>query len=263
MKDRSFQSSTRTVPAGKVTFVVRNAGKKKHEFVVIRSDRHHHQLQAKGQQASEVGVKGEIEGFAPGGTKRLTLTLAPGKYVLICNLPGHYKAGQYLAFTVTPAAAPAAQTTNVTVSMFEMGFKLSATVVPRGTVIFKVVNDGKVPHDFRIERKGTRVPRFGSERDAHRGDLEARPVHVPLHGLGPRRRRDDRHAHRQVRQTDQGGLEMKKLMLVVTGIAALAFAATADGRGDAAAPLRPDRSGPDEPLARQERSQGLRSSSRQ
>jgi len=52
-------------------------------------------------------------------------------------------------------AAPAAQTTTVTVSMFEMGFKLSTTVVPRGTVIFKVVNDGKVPHDFRIGGKGT------------------------------------------------------------------------------------------------------------
>ena len=54
-------------------------------------------------------------------------------------------------------AAPAPQTTTVTVSMFEMGFKLSAKVVPRGTVIFKVVNDGKVPHDFRIAGKGTTI----------------------------------------------------------------------------------------------------------
>lgn len=55
----------------------------------------------------------------------------------------------------TEHAAPQPQTTNVTVSMFEMGFKLSATVVPRGTVVFKVVNDGKVEHDFRIGSKGT------------------------------------------------------------------------------------------------------------
>ncbi len=52
-------------------------------------------------------------------------------------------------------AAPKPQTTNVTVSMFEMGFKLSTTVVPRGTVVFKVVNDGAVEHDFRIGSKGT------------------------------------------------------------------------------------------------------------
>lgn len=52
-------------------------------------------------------------------------------------------------------AAPTPQTTTVTVSMFEMGFKLSSTVAPRGTVVFKVVNDGKVPHDFRIGSKGT------------------------------------------------------------------------------------------------------------
>jgi len=52
-------------------------------------------------------------------------------------------------------AVPAPQTTTVTVSMFDMGFKLSTTVVRRGTVVFNVVNDGNVPHDFRIGGKGT------------------------------------------------------------------------------------------------------------
>ena len=33
-------------------------------------------------------------------TKMLTLTLKPGHYVLICNLPAHYKAGQHVDFTV-------------------------------------------------------------------------------------------------------------------------------------------------------------------
>ncbi len=155
MKDRSFQSSTRTVPAGKVTFIVRNAGTMEHEFVVLRTDRHHHLLSMKGQQASEVGAKGEIEEFAAGRTKRLTLTLAPGKYVLLCNLPGHYKRGQFIGLVVTPAAA---QTTRVSVSMFEMGFKLSKATVPHGTVVFEVRNDGKLPHDFSFGSRGGGTP---------------------------------------------------------------------------------------------------------
>lgn len=59
------------------------------------------------------------------------------------------------AANAAAAATTPAQSTVVTVSAFEMGFKLSSTVVPHGTVIFKVVNDGKVPHDFRIGRQGT------------------------------------------------------------------------------------------------------------
>ncbi len=157
MKDRSFQASAQTVPAGRVTFVVRNAGTMKHEFVVLRTNRHHHLLPMKSRQASEVGAKGEIEEFAPGRTKRVTLTLAPGKYVLLCNLPGHYKRGQFAALVVTPTAS-AEQTTKVSVSMFEMGFKLSKTTVPHGTVIFDVRNDGKLPHDFSFGSRGGGTP---------------------------------------------------------------------------------------------------------
>ncbi len=151
MKDRSFQSPTRTVPAGKVTFVVRNAGTMEHEFVVIRTNRAPGALPMNGRQASEAGARGEIEEFASGLTKRVTLTLAPGKYVLICNLPGHYKKGQAIGLVVTPAAA---RTTHVSVSMFEMGFKLSKTTVPHGTVVFDVRNDGKLPHDFSFGSRG-------------------------------------------------------------------------------------------------------------
>ena len=166
MKEWSIAASTKSITAGKVTFVVRNAGKMKHEFVVMRSTRHHHLLQMNGQQASEVGVKGEIEPFGPGATKRLTLTLAPGKYVLICNMPGHYKAGQRLAFTVRPATTTAPQTTDVNVSLFEMGFKLSKTTVPRGTVVFHLKNDGKLPHDFSFGSRGGGSPMLQAGQSA-------------------------------------------------------------------------------------------------
>ena len=88
------------VSPGRTTFVVRNMGKIPHELVVLRSGRHHHLLPMTGGQASETGLAGEIEEFRPGETRRLTLTLAPGRYVLLCNLPGHYRAGQYAALRV-------------------------------------------------------------------------------------------------------------------------------------------------------------------
>jgi hypothetical protein len=49
-----------------------------------------------------------------------------------------------------------ARTTTVTVKASEFKFVLSKRVVPRGTVIFKVTNVGKVVHDFKIAGKKTR-----------------------------------------------------------------------------------------------------------
>jgi uncharacterized cupredoxin-like copper-binding protein len=86
--------------AGKITFTVKNSGKARHEFVVIRTNTAAGKLPVKNGRASEKGSKGEIGNLAPGATKKLTLTLAKGKYVLICNLSGHYQAGQHAAFTV-------------------------------------------------------------------------------------------------------------------------------------------------------------------
>ncbi len=167
--------SVKKVPAGRVTFVVRNAGKMPHEFLILRTDKPAKALPMRGVKAIETGSKGRIRAFAAGSTKRLTLNLAPGKYVLLCNMPGHYKAGQAISFVVTAAGtATAAQTTNVSVSMFEMGFKLSETTVPRGTVVFDVRNDGKLPHDFRIRGQGTTV--FGP------GERETLTVRFPEPG---------------------------------------------------------------------------------
>jgi uncharacterized cupredoxin-like copper-binding protein len=93
--------STKTVKAGQVTFVVKNVGKLEHSFVVLKTTRAPGKLRQRGNVAVEEGRVGRIAPFKPGQTRRLTLTLRPGKYVLICNMPLHYKAGQYAGFTVT------------------------------------------------------------------------------------------------------------------------------------------------------------------
>jgi uncharacterized cupredoxin-like copper-binding protein len=87
------------VANGPVTFNVSNAGKVEHEFVVIKTSKPASDL-LKGGEADEAGNVGEIGSVKPGQTKALKLKLVTGHYALICNLPGHYAAGQYADLTV-------------------------------------------------------------------------------------------------------------------------------------------------------------------
>jgi uncharacterized cupredoxin-like copper-binding protein len=86
-------------PAGKVTFVLKNSGKVTHEFVVVKSSKPAGNL-LKGSEADEAGAAGEVGELKPGQTKKLSLTLKKGHYALLCNLPGHYKGGQFADFYV-------------------------------------------------------------------------------------------------------------------------------------------------------------------
>ena len=142
--------------AGSVTLVVRNAGKAAHQLVVLKTNSPPRALPMSGTKARETGVVGKTAKIPGGAVKKLTLTLASGKYILLSNLPGDYKRGLAAGFALSGSVAvsPGQQST-VDVSAFEMGFKLSTATVPHGTVTFKVRNDGKVPHDFRIGGKGT------------------------------------------------------------------------------------------------------------
>ena len=87
--------------ATSVTFVVRNAGKLQHEFVVLKTAKAAGSLAARGAaEAPETGAVGEIEELKPGQTKRLALTLRKGHYSLLCNLARHYNRGQFVDFYV-------------------------------------------------------------------------------------------------------------------------------------------------------------------
>ncbi|MBA2295692.1 MAG: hypothetical protein H0W16_11240 [Actinobacteria bacterium] len=82
-----------SVRAGRVTFVVRNAGKIAHDFVVLRTRLAPTRLPVVGSRAKEVGLVSRTPTFGAGQTKRLTAVLKSSAYVLICNVPGHYQAG--------------------------------------------------------------------------------------------------------------------------------------------------------------------------
>ena len=90
---------TQGAPRGKVRFVVTNIGTVRHEFVVLKTAKPAGDL-LKGNEADERGNVGEIGGVPPGQARTLNLTLKPGHYSLICNLPGHYRTGQFADFYV-------------------------------------------------------------------------------------------------------------------------------------------------------------------
>jgi uncharacterized cupredoxin-like copper-binding protein len=91
--------ATQGAPPGKVKFVVTNTGTFEHEFVVLKTSKPAGNL-LKGKEANETGAVGEIDGVPAGTAKTLTLRLKKGHYALICNLPGHYAAGQFADFYV-------------------------------------------------------------------------------------------------------------------------------------------------------------------
>ena len=105
-----------SVPAGNVTFKVKNTGTIDHEMIVLKTDTAFDQLPVvdagdppaavttgadKVDEATSVGETGDPN-VKPGETRTFTLKdLAAGKYVLVCNIAKHYGMGMRAAFTVT------------------------------------------------------------------------------------------------------------------------------------------------------------------
>ena len=108
-----LQADQATVAHGAVSFLVTNRGSITHEMVVlplpesqlvgtrpIGGDAKIEETGSLGE-ASNTCAEGAGQGIVPGGTSWVSITLKPGRYELLCNLPGHYGAGMYTQLTVT------------------------------------------------------------------------------------------------------------------------------------------------------------------
>jgi uncharacterized cupredoxin-like copper-binding protein len=93
------------VKAGRITFqAVNRSSSLVHEVIVVRTATKNTDLPYSEKQArvieSRIRRLGEISDLKPGATGTLTLNLQPGQYMLICNQPGHYRAGMKVRFEV-------------------------------------------------------------------------------------------------------------------------------------------------------------------
>lgn len=100
--DLVITPSVGTTPAGSVTFNVTNDGGILHNLRVIRTDLPPGDLPTDGGKADEsrLDVVGSVPELNGGENQELVVELAPGSYVLICNVPGHYLGGMTVAFAV-------------------------------------------------------------------------------------------------------------------------------------------------------------------
>lgn len=101
--DFAVRPAASAVPAGAVTFAVRNGSAETgHELVVIRSDVEPGALpQVEGRvDETQVEIVGEVEGLGAGAEGSTTIDLSAGRYLLICNIAGHYALGMVAPLTV-------------------------------------------------------------------------------------------------------------------------------------------------------------------
>jgi uncharacterized cupredoxin-like copper-binding protein len=107
--------SVSSIEHGKVTFAATNAGPDDpHEMVIFKTDLGIRDLPASpegkvDEEGAGLTFLGEIEEFDVGKTGSITLDLAPGRYVLVCNIvqdepdgtkESHYLKGMEVEFTV-------------------------------------------------------------------------------------------------------------------------------------------------------------------
>lgn len=104
-----------SVAAGTILFEIDNVGTIHHEFIVYRTDLEPGELGITDENKADLDedaiiaeatyatpVRGDPDHrIRDGRGVDLTIDLEAGKYVLLCDLTGHYAAGQYVGFTVT------------------------------------------------------------------------------------------------------------------------------------------------------------------
>ena len=108
-----LRAAPRTLAAGKVSLVAANMGWRTHELVILpltAGESAGQRTPGPDGKVDETGSLGEAsascgagagDGIRAGTVSWTTLTLAPGRYELICNLPNHYADGMHQEILVT------------------------------------------------------------------------------------------------------------------------------------------------------------------
>ncbi len=107
VNERDFHISVQTdrVAAGDYVLRIHNGGPDQHELIVAADRRRGLPFRADGftvaEEALQSSEPGSVEPQRPGGTADLRVQLKPGRYVLFCNMAGHFMAGMHADLVVT------------------------------------------------------------------------------------------------------------------------------------------------------------------
>lgn len=98
---------TGTIKAGKTNLLIKDIGVAPHELLIFKSDlaASAYPLAKTGdiiEDGAGVNLVSDGENIDAGGTQTRAIDLAPGKYLFVCNIPGHFKQGMFAAVTVAP-----------------------------------------------------------------------------------------------------------------------------------------------------------------
>jgi plastocyanin len=161
-----FLQAPDTLPAGLTTLRlrVRQGG---HIAVLVRLDSGHTAadlLRARREGHARPAWMHFIGGPGfppPGGTANATMNLAPGHYLLFCDVADsdgvrHFEKGMFHPFVVraansTVAASASPPHADAVVTMRDYAFGFSAPI-HAGTRVLRVENRGSVMHEFRVAR---------------------------------------------------------------------------------------------------------------
>lgn len=104
-RDFKIRAQRYELPAGKVDLSVTNDGPDAHELIVVRETGSGLPMRKDGLTVDEDAIQkqtlGALEPGQPGGERHLKLHLAPGRYVLLCNMSGHYLGGMHTELAVS------------------------------------------------------------------------------------------------------------------------------------------------------------------
>lgn len=107
MDEYRISPNVTSIGAGRVTFEVTNLGREEHEMVVLKTDLPTSTLRLRATDTEKVDEEasgtmiGEIEDILVGSTRTETFDLSPGRYILVCNIAGHYGHGMVTTFQAT------------------------------------------------------------------------------------------------------------------------------------------------------------------
>ena len=103
--ERDFKiTAPEHVRAGAVEILARNRGPDDHELIVVRERGTTLPFRTDGITIDEDAVEpeqaGALEPGASGSVRKLDVHLTPGRYVLFCNMAGHYLGGMHRTLVV-------------------------------------------------------------------------------------------------------------------------------------------------------------------